>query len=120
MGARNHRELVAWQLADELRKLIYRATSTGRASQDFRFRDEIRDSVSSACRNTAEGFYRSTRPQFAYFLNVARGSLGETLDQIDDGRERDYFNAETCGEMLDLCNRAMIANLRLRQSLTEK
>jgi four helix bundle protein len=55
MGARNHRELVAWQLADELRRLIFKSTSTGPASRDFTFRDQIRDSASSACRNTAEG-----------------------------------------------------------------
>jgi four helix bundle protein len=86
-------------------------------SRDFRFRDQIRDAVSSACRNTSEGFYKYQHREFVRYLNIARGSLGEMLDQIEDGLQRGYFTKHAAKEMTDLCGRAMIANLRLIQSL---
>jgi four helix bundle protein len=108
---------VAWQLANSLRQLIVRHTDNGPILNDFRFRDQIRDAVSSACRNTSEGFYKYRHSEFKRYLNIARGSLGETLDAIEDGLQRNYFSEETAREMTNPCDRAMIAHLRLMQTL---
>jgi hypothetical protein len=56
--AKRYQDLVCWQLADELEKLVIELTETGPASRDFKLRDQIRDSSSSAIRNMAEGFGR--------------------------------------------------------------
>jgi four helix bundle protein len=117
MGAKNHRELIAWQLANELRLHVIRNTGTGEIGADLRFREQMRDAVSSACRNTCEGFYKYRRPEFKRYLNIARGSLGELLDIIEDGHQREYYSDATAKQMSDLGGRAMIANLRLMQSL---
>jgi hypothetical protein len=88
---KSHTELVCWQLADELRQLIIDNTGGGTpAGRDERFTSNLRDAVSSACRNQSEGFYKY---------------------------KRGYFADELAKRMDGLCGRAMIANLRWLQSL---
>ena len=114
---KSHEELICWQLADQLRQMIIEHTEGGPAARDLRFTSNLRDAISSACRNQAEGFYKykhsSQRPYFV----TARASLGETKDGIRDGQQRGYFTSELADEMSQLCGRAMIANLRWLKSL---
>src|SRR5215467_4652679 len=77
-GVRRYQDLICWQLADELEKLVFELTETGPASKDFKFRDQIRDASSSATRNMAEGFGRFLPAQHANFLRIAKSSLFET------------------------------------------
>jgi four helix bundle protein len=113
---RKHGDLIAWQLCDRLRRLVLRHIRTGPASKDFDFRSQLRKAARSACYNTSEGFYRYGHGEFGHLLNVARGSLGEVLDQIDEGLENKYFTPEQHLEMKRLCLRAMKANMALRKS----
>jgi hypothetical protein len=53
-------DLIVWQLAVAVRDSVYVLTGSARASCDFAFRQQIRDSASSAPRNIAEGFQRDT------------------------------------------------------------
>lgn len=116
--ARRHQDLICWQLADELRQLIIKHTAEGTsAGKDFRFTSNVREAISSACRNQAEGFKKFThRPQKPYF-NTARSSLAEVEDCIRDGQLRGHFPPDLAKEMDALCARASIANLRYLQSL---
>ena len=77
-GARHFRELVCWQLANELKLGIYRLAEQPPVKRDFKFYDQIRDAAASAPRNIAEGFGRRSHADFARFLDVARGSLAES------------------------------------------
>ena len=88
------RKLIVWQLANELRHEILAFTDTGPASRDFKYRDQIRDAIASACRNTSEGFDRFRPAEFARFLEFARGSLGEVQDCLIDGHDRKYMDGE--------------------------
>ena len=92
---KSHKELVCWQLADQLRQLIIEYTDEGTpAAKDFRFTSNLRDAISSACRNQSEGFYKyKHKPQRPNFV-PARASLGEVQDGIEDGRQRKHFSAE--------------------------
>src|SRR5687767_10713784 len=81
---RKHEQLIAWQLCSQLRRLVLRYTRTGPAATDFDYRRQLRRAVRSACYNTSEGFYRYGHGEFGHSLNIARGSLGEALDQIND------------------------------------
>jgi four helix bundle protein len=91
-GARKYEELIAWKLSVELRDLVYALTERGPAAMDFKFRSQIRDAASSAPRNIAEGFVRFHPSEFAPFVNVAKGSLAETQNHLQHGRERHYFD----------------------------
>src|SRR3954469_4827740 len=116
--AKDHTELICWQSADQLRDMIITNTAEGTtAAKDYRFTSNIRDAISSTCRNQAEGFakfYR--RPQKPYF-KTARSSLAEVKDCIEDGRKRRHFSDELARDMTALCGRASITNLRYLQSL---
>jgi len=114
----SHTDLICWQLADQLRQLLLTNTGEGTpAARDYRFTTNLRDAIGSACRNQSEGFYRFKHRQMKPFFNTARGSLGETLDGIKEGCDRQYFPRAVADEMRSLCERAMKANLRFLKSL---
>lgn len=56
VGARRYEELVAWQLANELKRKVYALVDQSSARDDRRFCEQIKDSAASAPRNLAEGF----------------------------------------------------------------
>jgi four helix bundle protein len=116
--ARRHQDLICWQLANELRQLIIKHTAEGTsAAKDYRFTSNLRDAISSVCRNQAEGFAKYFhKPQKPYF-KTARSSLAETEDGILDGHQRGHFSEEVATQMNALCRRAIVANLRYLQSL---
>jgi four helix bundle protein len=113
---RKHEDLIAWQLCSHLRRLVLRNIRTGPAAKDFDYRLQLRRSARSACYNTSEGFYRYRHGQFRNHLEIARGSLGEALDQIDEGLENNYFTPSQHLEMKRICLRAVKANAALVRS----
>jgi four helix bundle protein len=94
MGVRSHRELFAWQKADVVRRRVLELTKRDAVQRDFGFRDQAERAAASACRNLAEGFYRHHHRDFARFVTISLGSLGELLDSADEGRTKGYLNAD--------------------------
>lgn len=90
---RRHEDLIAWQLCSRLRRLVLRYIRSGPAAKDFDYRIQLRKAARSACYNTSEGFYRYRHGQFGNQLAIARASLGEGLDQLDEGLENGYPEA---------------------------
>ena len=68
----------------------------------------------SAPDNISEGFYRFNPPDFANFVRMARGSLGEVRNQLRHAHARKYLNDEEFQELSRLCRRAMGACRGLR------
>src|SRR5262245_6988137 len=115
----NFHDLVAWQLADQLRREVLAFTRSGSVSKDFKYRDQIRDAIASACRNTSEGFDRFRPAEFARFLEIARGSLGEKKDCLIDGRDRGYIDDEQFERLFTLARRAQGTNTNLGKYLRQ-
>ena len=107
---RSHKELICWQLCAQLRGLALKYIRYGPANKDFRFREQMRAAIRSSCYQTSEGFYSFKHGVFARYLDGAYASLGEALDQIDDGHEQQYFTEDQQIEMRRLARRAMKAN----------
>jgi four helix bundle protein len=105
-GVSRYEDLVCWQLAHDLEREVFALTETGPASRDFKFRDQIRDSSSSATRNIAEGFGRYWPPEFSHFMIIARGSLMETDNSVRAGLNRGYFTREQAECLQLLARRA--------------
>ena len=84
-------DLIAWQKARELRKLIYRASASKPFWRDFEMRDQIRGAALSVMSNIAEGFERDRIPEFLYFLRVARASCGEVRSQLYAAFDEGYL-----------------------------
>ena len=117
MGASTYRELIVWQLADQLRAEVVRLTDSGSAMKDLRFRDQIRAAASSVATNIAEGFSRSSHADFAKFLDYAHGSLSETEDWIRDGIVRRHWPDADTAPAHQLIRRLTPALIRLRHYL---
>ena len=117
MGANTYRELVCFQLADELQRRILATTATSAAARDFKFCNQIRNASLSVSSNVAEGFARRTPADFARFLTIAKGSLAETQVQLRVGFERNYFSEAEVVELLKLAARCDRAASGLRDYL---
>ena len=116
-GAKHFRDLVCWQLANELKLGIYRIAESPPIKSDFKFRDQLIHAAASAPRNIAEGFGRRTHRDFAQFLDIARGSLMECQNHLQDAVDRGYL-AESEREMLtSLAQRSCGAVARLQRYL---
>jgi four helix bundle protein len=111
--ARRYEDLICWQLSHELQQEVWAKTVDGTVARDGRFCDQIRESTRSATRNIAEGFGRFEPGEFRRFLRIARGSLIETHNHLRDGRERNYFDAESHDRLSRLAARATKATTRL-------
>jgi len=93
-GWKDFREIGAWQLARDLKLIAYELLKRPPAANDFKFRDQLRDSARSAPRNIAEGFARFKHKEFAQFARVAKGSEGEVLNHFVDAVDNGYLSKE--------------------------
>jgi four helix bundle protein len=82
--------------------------------RDFNFCDQADRAASSACRNLAEGFARYGHPEFARFASIARGSLGELRDSIDEARLKRYISDKDAKEFDRVIRGAMSSASALR------
>lgn len=91
---KDYRELLVWQLADELRREVYRLVAMPPAARDLRFCDQVRGSAASVSANIAEGFRRFGAAEFARYVEIAFASAGETENWLDDGVARGHWTVE--------------------------
>jgi four helix bundle protein len=110
MAINDFRELVAWQLVDELRREIIAFTDKEPACRDFKFRDQIRDAIGSACRNTSEGWGRFGPGDNARFLEYARASICEVQDCLTEARQKKYIDEKLYDRLWILTRRALGTN----------
>ena len=110
---RDFRELVCWQLSYELKCEVLAFIENGPASKDLKYRDQLKDSASSAPRNIAEGFGRFRPGDFARFLEIARASLIETRNHLIDGRDRGYLANPLYSRLQNLTRAALKSTTNL-------
>jgi four helix bundle protein len=111
-SARSFEDLVAWQLAEELRERIIALTERERVRRDFAFCDDARRAARSAPANIAEGFgWYEPRPNSRH-VSIAKASLEETKNHILDAFKRHYVDAAEREELLSLARRALGATRR--------
>ena len=110
-------DLIAWKLADELRRAVYDLFSTGRAANDARLRSQAEDAASSVCRNLSEGFYRFNPGDFARYARYSASSLGEVREVLADGVARRYWTEQGVARASNLVKRTGAAIGRLQRYL---
>jgi four helix bundle protein len=116
-GARHFRELVCWQLAQELKLALYQVIETPTIRKDVRFYEQVRDAAASAPRNIAEGFGRRTHAEFARYLDITRGSLAECQNHLQDCVDRGYLAEAEFKRLNTLAERTCGAVARLQRYL---
>ena len=87
-------DVIAWQKARELVKMVYEMTQEGYFARDFSLKDQIRRAAVSIMSNIAEGFSRQTDKEFIQFLYIAKGSVSETQSQLYVARDLGYIQIE--------------------------
>jgi four helix bundle protein len=82
MKIKKFEELNIWKLALKITKEIYDLTAKKEFSRDFKLRDQSRGAVISISSNIVEGFEKNNNNEFIRFLKIAKGSVGETRNQL--------------------------------------
>ena len=89
MGFKTLKEMRAYLAIRDFKREVYRLVRSHPAAvRDVDYREQLYRAVSSAQSNCAEGFYRDSAAEFARFLKISRGSLGEAVDRVEDGVDR--------------------------------
>jgi len=108
-------ELIVWQKAMDLVDWVYNAMRTFPADERFRLCDQLSRAVVSIPSNIAEGNGRGSRSDYARFLAIARGSLYETMTQLEiakrQGYVADYSPASELATSIRKMLNSMIAKL---------
>jgi len=94
-------DIIAWQEARNLVKMVYKLTSTGDFSKDFGLRDQVRRASVSTMTNIAEGFDCESNLEFARFLVIARRSSVEVQSLLYAALDVGYVDENTCKTYYD-------------------
>ena len=78
----NFRELKVWQKARAIVKDIYFLTSKFPVEEKYALTSQIKRATVSISSNIAEGSGRSTKPDFAKFLDISLGSCYEVESDL--------------------------------------
>jgi four helix bundle protein len=91
MGAERFEDLIAWQKARELARIVYQVSRKEAFAKDFGLASQVQRAAVSIMSNIAEGFERSNPREFHHFLVVAKASCAEVRSQLY--LALDIFNA---------------------------
>lgn len=95
-------EIVAWQKARELNKVVGQYIDTGRFKSNYRLINQIEGSAGSIMDNIAEGFERNGNQEFLQFLYVSKGSCGEFRSQLYRAVDRGYITESEFEQLYSL------------------
>ena len=108
----HHEDLVAWQLATELKERVFEITARTAVLKHREFCEQIQTSSRSAPANLAEGFWRYSPRDNARFVRIALGSLGETANHLRDAWKENYITEDEYVSLAKLGRRALGITIR--------
>ena len=85
-------DLRVYQEAKELVKSVYTLLDKFPKYETYALGDQLRRAVTSVPSNIAEGSGRFSIKEKIHFIEIAYGSLTETLCQLDIAHDLDYIN----------------------------
>jgi len=98
---RNYHDLKAFQFADELTLLIYRATRDFPKEEMFGLTSQLRRAVVSTASNIVEGASRNSEADFLRFLDMAYGSACEVEYQVSLAHRLGYLSPAAKQNLMD-------------------
>ena len=90
----NFEKLDVWHKAIEFADLIYSDTRAFPSDERFGLTNQMRRAAVSVSSNIAEGSSRSSRTDFARFLEISTGSLFEVVSQAFIAKRQAFLSAE--------------------------
>ena len=112
-GARRFQDLVCYQLARELRRVLGALTKAPKLSRDLELCDQLRRAARSATGNIAEGFSCTTHREFPRYLDISARSLREIEDRLSEARDSELLTETEAALPLNLAKRTSVAVARL-------
>ena len=88
-----YRKLIVWQKAMRFSKAVYALIKQFPATEKYALSDQVRRAAASVPCNIAEGCGRASNRDYAHFLSIARGSLYETMTQLELAQLFGYIEA---------------------------
>ncbi len=107
-------KLVVWQRAIEYTDMIYSISADFPSIENFGLSRQIQRAAVSVPSNIAEGNSRHSDLEFARYVEIAYGSLMETVTQLHIARRRNYCSEERFQVALTLAEEIarMLSGLR--------
>ena len=94
MAATSFDQLTTWQTARAFKLAVYRLCDDGPLANDYKLRDQLRSAAASAPSQIAEGFGRFNPADFARFVGMAKASLVEAQNHLQDAVDRNHISEE--------------------------
>ena len=117
----NFEKLEVWQKAIDFAALVYNETRAFPTEERFGLTNQLRRAAISISSNIAEGSSRSSRNDFARFVEIATGSVFEVVSQgfiarrqnfLDEDQFRKiYADAEELSRMLSGLRKSLLSTL---------
>ena len=95
----NFEKLDVWKKSIELADAIYRRTRAFPAEERFGLTNQLRRAAVSVSSNIAEGSSRSSKIDFARFIEIGTGSIFELTSQIFIARRQGFLSEENFHEL---------------------
>lgn len=107
-------KLDAWNFAIEFSSRVYAATRSFPADERFGLTSQSRKSAVSVAANIAEGSGRFSRKDFVRFVEIAYGSLMETVSQLAIAEQQGFLSSAEHGGLREAADRLarMLSGLR--------
>ena len=87
---------------------------------DYGFRSQIQRAAVSTMNNIAEGFERSSNPEFVRFLDIAKASYGEVRSMYYAAEDLSYATTNTSQERRDDARKIAAGIASLQSHLRNK
>ncbi len=100
---RDHTNLRAFQLADQLVVAVYRATSSFPKAEQFGLTAQLRRASVSVASNIVEGCARRTEAEYLRFLDIAYGSVREVEYQLSLSHRLGYLQDQIYESVSQSC-----------------
>ena len=117
----NFEKLDVWRKAIDFAGLIYSETRSFPLEERFGLTNQLRRAAISVSSNIAEGSSRSSKSDFARFVEIATGSVFEVVSQafiaqrqsfLSEDQFRDiYIDAEELSRMLSGLRKSLLSTL---------
>jgi four helix bundle protein len=99
--SKGFRELLVWQKAHHCALEVYKLTRTFPKEELFALTSQIRRSSISVAANTVEGYRKRTKPDKIKFMNIAQGSLDETIYFLILAQDLEYGSTDSLQDKLE-------------------
>ena len=113
----NFEKLEIWHEAIAFADLVYQLTRHFPDEERFGLTNQMRRAAVSISSNVAEGCSRSSRVDYARFVEIATGSLFEVVSQATIGRNQGFLNLADYQQLYQAAEKQSRMLSGLRKSL---